>query len=571
MLRWPWMGMAALVLCVVAAALIGSEIASVGEPHWGTDWTAGARSAAEQTRAAMQGDRTALVLILCIGASLALASVTLLLMGEREKIRPSVTARWAIGASPRRLRRFLLGRHASALRQTLGVGAVLAVVFGCAAAVTSPGLVIGAGSLLWAVVALGLGSLLVVFALAAGALSPLVGLERRGPDTLRRGAGVTDDPRAGTVRRILAVLQISMGFAMVVSSLALVPGPGGEVPVADADIDADAGTLQVVAVTDPPALLERARASDALALGSPGSFIGRGMSDRTLIWCGRCPRVGSIAMPVPMHLVDTMVHVVSTGFLEGAGLELVRGRWLRSGDLGGDPVVVINEEMASYFHRGRALGHQIRIDREADQWARVVGIVRNRETGIPGGESATKPVLYRPLSHPALRSGELASLDLLRSSPGEAEVEEAMTTRGPGVELSELRRRAAAPGRWGSRMMVVSGLMLLLIALVSAREVARVEAEGRMKAAAVRVAVGAPPLHPAILLVRRVAGTTLVALGIGFLVARALTDSVGAFTMPTESQTALLGLALLLAVLSGICRPLRRLASVDPAQILRGG
>ncbi|MBT8335722.1 MAG: ABC transporter permease, partial [Gemmatimonadetes bacterium] len=513
-------------VAVAAAATAGAVLGRLPTPDlapaWGSAWSERVIGADAGLVAAV-AERIALtsgLLLFATGAGL--LTVLVLGLGRREDGRAGLAVRMALGAGRLELARALIraaGRRIAAMA-ALGVG--LGVTAVAALDLTWPGLpwrelteAAPIGTSPWWLI-LGTGAAGVSLGVAAlGVLSPLPGLAARAPTLLRVGRGVTDDPRAGTLRRWAATAQIASSLALALVGLGLARGT----QVADAPANASRLGPGAMAVGRYAALPEIAATSlPAMAdglLASPGAWTGVGTRDLVTVDCGACVRG---VWYLPVYGVDSTVHAVHGGVIEALGGRFVEGRGFTADD-GRDAewVGVVNDAFRRHFEGGAPIGRRIRLSGGGDRWVRIVGVVELPASSGPGAASADEPTLWLSLAqHPA------------RIVEG---VAEQVPPAGYRVldeprPLAELRSASLAPLAWSGWMLAAGGLALLLLAFTGSAEVARVEARGRARAAAIRLALGASPNAVARALLRRTTTSTglgiVLGIAVGALLGRAL-------------------------------------------------
>lgn len=547
----------------LTAAIAGSVLPGLPEvvshaPGWGLAWGETA-VAADAAVAGAVADRLALAAgLLGVVALQGLFTVGLLLIGERDRRGAPLGVRLALGASPRSLVAYIVGRDARRILAQVGAGTAFGILAAVALIATWPGLGLptatptdpDAGSLV--LVAAGSAALL-LFGVAVGLLSPLVGLARRTPAILRRGRAVTDDPRAGTVRRGAASIQLAAAVAFALTGLALVT----TLPVPETTAERDGGGVAISRfAVEPGTSVEDPR------MASPGAWIGVGVRDLVTVECGACV-VGVWYMPV--YGVDSVVHAVGPAVLDAVGVEVVEGRGVEATDDRDAPLVaVVNEAFRRHFEGGLPIGRRIRLSGGGDRWVEVVGVARDEPRHAPGAPAPDEPVLWLSLAqHPAdVVEGE---------TPGV--VPAGLTRVSDPVGLEGLRAASLAPAVWSGWVLLVSGTAALLLALVSALEVGRVEARGLARATAVRLAVGGPPRRLAARLLTRTLKLSGVAVGVGLTVSWVLQAAVGggsiAAAILRTSEAPWVAVAILLSAVGGAVPRARALLGLEPARLLR--
>ncbi len=541
---------------------------SQAPPAWGEAWGSTVTTVNELAAAALSDRvRVAAAALSALGI-LALFTALLRLLGEREAVRPGLAVRWATGASPRGLARWLLSRGRGGMVRSLLVGAGLGVL--AAAVLWASWPVDGHGarpSVLLPLLALAL-----VVPVALALASPAFGIEGRGPALLRTGRGSTDDPRAGTVRRAAATLQMAAAFSLVLTGATLGADRVGPTS-GEAGVDGD--TLLVplrplVAGVDWGSVQRALGSTAAESLSTPGAWTGQGVQDLVTVQCGNCSNGG---LPLPIYGVRATIHAVSPGFIQRAGLTVVEGRGFGAGDdAEAPPVALVSTPFArAHFENGEPLGHKILLGGGGDRWVTVVGVVDPLPFQAPGGADPGAPVLYLPLA-------QHEASEVVWAVPpveGTAEVPEVpselavATAPDRAATVRQVRSQVRAPLRWTGRVLLFAGLLGLVLALVGAGEASAAEVRGRWREAAVRSAVGARPVKLAIRLMRRTAGTAVAGSLMGWVLAWSFTSAAGSGVPLRSSWAVTLGGLLLAASLAGAAGPARRAAGSDPAVLLR--
>lgn len=559
-------GAVSIASVLVAAVVPGLLSRPSSAPEWGAAWGPGALGGDAVAAAAIESRLELAAGLLLVVATQALFTAALLILGERERRRPGLGVRWAIGASPRRLVRHLLSRDGRRIALLAGLGGVV----GLALAGWTVGSWPGVPSLSGEAVAWGRLAALALLAamtvsVVAGAvvLAPLIGLGRMVPTTLRRGHGVSDDPRAGTVRRGVAVIQLAGAVAFASAGFGLIGQlPTGVGDSAEAVASAGSSTGGGLAVTRF-ALASPARLDGPL-LASPGAWTGVGVQDMVTVDCGECV-VGVWYLPI--YGVDTTVHAVGSGVLEALGARVLEGRGIESGDTSEGPLVgVVNSAFRKHFQDGQPIGRQLRLRGGGDRWVRIVGVIDAPPGVGPGAAETHDPVVWVPLAqHPA------STVEGVAPARGGLGLE----AQGPPIALDDLREATIAPTVWSGWLLLGSGLVALGLALLSAAEVGRIEARGRARATAIRLALGGSPGRLARGLLRRTLRLSLVAAGVGIVVSWVLQAGLGAeggsITAAASGSPAApwLALAVVAATTMGAVPRARALLRTEPGRLLR--
>jgi predicted permease len=270
---------------------------------------------------------------------------------------------------------------------------------------------------------------------------------------------------------------------------------------------------------------------------------------------------------------------VRPGYFETMRIPVREGRAFTADDLtAGVPVVMVSETFARrYFADRPAVGARFRMN-AGDAFAAVVGVAADvKANGLHASVLNTMQI-YRPLSP---RSSVMLIVRVRQGDP--LALTDALKARiwalDPGLPVTEVAtaasqlRRATATPRFGLVLLGLFAVIGLALAAVGVFGVLMLVAGQRRREMAIRLSLGATRTQVIGRLGRYIGWVTVlgVALGIGgaiqlsSMIASLLTG-VTATDVPTYAAAALTVLAA--AVLAGLV-PARRLATVEPAEVLR--
>ena len=291
--------------------------------------------------------------------------------------------------------------------------------------------------------------------------------------------------------------------------------------------------------------------------------------------------------------VAATANMASSDYFRVMGIPLRDGRTFQSGDLRGNPGIVVSEGLAmSIFGRtdvvGRSLAQLGRAGRPPGTFT-IVGVVGDvQRTRIEDGPT---PMVYFPL----LRDGDGLPADsnavpyraealqyVIRGAalPTGLEIQRIITTLDHRVPASNVRTLEALVGDATARvrltmlLIAVAGGAALLLGVIGVYSIVSYAAAGRAREFAIRLALGAAPSRVG----GMVLGDGFRIVGIGTVAGLAVAVSATRFlrallyeVKPTSvaefgSATALLVLVTLCATLL----PARRAARTHPAVVLRG-
>ncbi|HEU4933871.1 MAG TPA: ABC transporter permease [Pyrinomonadaceae bacterium] len=281
-------------------------------------------------------------------------------------------------------------------------------------------------------------------------------------------------------------------------------------------------------------------------------------------------------VPAPDEQVSTERVIVSDGYFETMGIQLVKGRGITPQDQStGLRVAVVNETFARrYYHGQDALGK--RID-QGQGWATIVGVAKDGK--YRDLNEAPTPVVYSSLKqryapvitlHVRTKTNPKLSTETIRRELT------AINGQLPFLDprtMSEHISAATFVQVVGASMLSGFGILALLLASVGLYGVLSYVVSLRRRELAIRAALGAAPKDVMNLVIKQ--GMTLVVIGlvigaaISFAVARLLQSQLLGVE-PTDLMTFITVILLLSAVaLIASFIPARRAMKVDPLLALR--
>ena len=303
----------------------------------------------------------------------------------------------------------------------------------------------------------------------------------------------------------------------------------------------------------------------------------------TLLPFGPADRTTSIVpvgyeRPAGEPAVEPNWAIVSPGYFEALGMEMLDGRAFDDGDgPNRPPAIVIDEWLARHFWLERsAVGQQMRL---RDQSWTVIGVVETiTQKDLTAAERAG--AFYLPFRQVPV--GEMA-LVVRPSDPGtqvDGDIRAALNRVDPRVPLFDIQRLDARMGMsLGSRrtaMVLLLGfaVVALLLAAVGTYGVLAYVVAQRTRETAIRIALGSRPSDVLALVVRQgivlgAAGLTVGAIGALLLaqVIRSLLFGIGPLDPVVLAVTAvLIGLSVVLASVI----PARRATRIDLTTALTG-
>lgn len=278
--------------------------------------------------------------------------------------------------------------------------------------------------------------------------------------------------------------------------------------------------------------------------------------------------------------------VVTAGYFEAMGLELVRGRtFTRADDERSLPVVMINETAArTYWRDADALGARFKMSADIDTVYRtVIGIVRD----VRHDDVATtgRPQMYLPHAQfPATADFPVGSLTLAVRTQGDplaitGAMLHLVREIDPDVPVSNVRTMdtvisaAMSVGRFNALLFGAFGVLGLSLVAVGVYGVLGYTVAERTRELGIRAALGALPRDLATMVVRQ--GVTVAAVGVaaglgGAWLASGLLEGM-LFGVPARDP---LVFGVMAPVLVGVAAaasylPARQATGVDPLVALR--
>ncbi len=273
------------------------------------------------------------------------------------------------------------------------------------------------------------------------------------------------------------------------------------------------------------------------------------------------------------------LRLVTPGYLEAMGIQLVDGRRFDSSDRDGAvPSIVVNEQFVKRFfpEGGRVVGER------AAMFGEIVGVVADVRT--QGLSSDPEPTFYVPLRQaPAMLMSHFDGMALVAKSDGGSDLapilQEAVSSVDPTLPLAQVetleQRMADSVGqpRFYASILGFFSLLALMLAVLGVYGVLSYLVGQQKRETGIRMAIGA---HSAQVLRRTLLkGLRLTAVGVGLgLVGAWVLRNVLAgmlFGIGAGDPATYLGVAgaLLATSLLACYFPGRRAAAIDPMVVLR--
>lgn len=283
--------------------------------------------------------------------------------------------------------------------------------------------------------------------------------------------------------------------------------------------------------------------------------------------------------------------VISPGYFETLGLDLVRGRTFAATDHeDGEPVAMVTQSFLEQFGlqsaEGGGLDLRIRLHTAVDQspeWRRVVGVVANHDSHAHSlRQPKPRPVVYVPMAQrptPAVSVAVRTSMPPLQLTE---EVRRAVWDLDPKLPIAQLQTLEATMEQIDTQntvfLRILTGLAAtaLLLAAIGIYGIITYSVNRRRREIGLRMALGAGAGQTIGTVVRQAAALTtaglVVGVGIGWLLVRFLASQLQGLAQSGAAGPAtyvwvgafFLGVALLASAV-----PTVRAVRIDPAVALR--
>lgn len=335
-------------------------------------------------------------------------------------------------------------------------------------------------------------------------------------------------------------------------------------------------------------LLERSRSLPGLTAAAVASG---------LPLAGGSSEAGVIARDLPPpgpgeQVPLALFQVVSPGYFEALGVDVVRGRGFAASDRQeAPPVVVVDETLANQFWPGaEAVGRYVAFEsvRRGEalepRWRRVVGVVRHvRYYEL---ESASRVELYVPTGQPPVwwLDGPPSTVHLILRAEGEpaqlaGPLRRLVQEADSGVPVYRVATMEAivegrlAGRRLGGSLLGAFALAALVLAVVGIYGVVSYAVAQRTHEIGVRMALGARAVDVSRMVLREGLVLTVSGLALGLALALAAAGALGSVLYGVEATDpgtlALFSLVLGAVSMLATYLPARRATRVDPITALR--
>jgi predicted permease len=547
------------------------------------------------------------ILLAAVGLVLlvACANIANLFLVRSESRHREVAVRRALGAGTRRLARYFLAESVllGVVGGTLGLalawaGVRLLVAFG---PVNLPRL---NEVRIDAVVVGFTAGLSLLAALAFGAI-PLLRLAPMTATLHDSGRGQTATRGQHRARHVLMTTQVALALVLLVASGLMVRSVQ---QLRNMDLGFDPTSTLSFGVALPPrvyetreraaathrAILDRLNALPGVISASASSMLpvsGASYGNGLLV-------ENELDNPQQLQRQFAWFRAVAGGYLETAGIRLIRGRTITQSDVDRrEPVVVIDEALAAMYFPGQdPIGKRVRTAAPANPklptppWLEIVGLVASTPTGAL--TAPPLPQMYMPLSiaggpdipNQALIGPDITVMSYVIRSSGDpidlaGAARAALEDVDANLAMAQVRTLQEIVDRAGDQMlftMVLLGIaagVALLLGTIGIYGVVSYIAAQRTGEIGVRLALGAEPSGVTAMIVRESGSVTMIGLGLGLVAALAggrVIETLLYNVSPRDPVVIGTVTLLLTAVAIVACwLPARRAARLSPLEALR--
>lgn len=394
----------------------------------------------------------------------------------------------------------------------------------------------------------------------------------------REGLNATESRGGARLRRAFVVVQVALAFVLLAGAGLLAQSLRNAL---DADLGFGAREGIVVSIDLPPefdAVRSRAFYQEALARVQSLPDIERAAlsSVAPLTRASRRPFQPDGYQQRAGEDLELFVNAISPSYFEAMQIPLTGGRLFDDRDTGESRrVVIVNDEFASRYFGGAAVGRLVRDPR--NNALEIVGTVRASAMVDP--QSPRTPVVYFPLAQEFQRNLRLVAstriesarvlssvVSELKAINGAAAVFRPTTIQG---QIDE----ALAGNRLMASLVGACGVLALALATVGLYGVVAFSVAMRTREIGIRIALGASTQQLSTLVLREGLGLTMLGAIAGGAMAPVVTTAIGSMlygVSPLDPQTFLaVPVVLCLTALVAASVPLRRALHIDPIRVLR--
>jgi putative ABC transport system permease protein len=430
-------------------------------------------------------------------------------------------------------------------------------------------------------------TLATVSAVLAGLIPAVQASRRKIVDHLREGTRAGSGVTSRRTRNALVAAEVALAVVLLTGAGLLIRTLW---TMQRAERGFDASNVAMMTVSVPPAsyaaptdvrsfyirLLERVRAVPGVTSAATGTGVLQPLVTNSGVYS-----IEGRPLPPPEERVEYPLEIVSPGYFETVGMQILRGRGFTEADhADATPAVIVNETFARQaWPEQNPLGRRIRSGDDSSQapWLTVVGVIRDAHRSEV--TRAIRPEIY--LS--ALQSTPRTQTLLMRTAVEPTAVIQsvrrelqALDPQLPAFNVTtleaELQSTLNQPRFQAVLLAVFAGLALLL-ATIGIYGVTATAVSQRTQEVGIRMAMGAARSDVLRMMLLQHLRPALIGLLGGMLGALALSRFLRSLLFgvsATDPFTFAIGAAILLTVAAAACfAPARRATRVDPMMALR--
>ena len=544
----------------------------------------------------INGDLTPLYYRLVMGGTLFVllvvcANIANLQLARGVARRPEIAMRSALGARRWHIVRQLLTENLLLALIGAGLGVAIAGLYLHVLVTTMP-LRVARYIPGWSNTSLNGRALLFSLVLAAAAgivagVAPAIGALRLNVlDQLKAGSRGTTGQGRTRLRSVFAVAQISLAVALVVGAALMSKGMVSMLHLAD---EYQPGNVLVFNVSLPPARydtpqkqaawynqsLERLRALP----GVTHANVTGALPYSDMGWLQDLEIQGRPAMPGKFQ--SALRLPVSADYFAALRIPIVEGRGFSQSDsFDSPPVAIVSERfVAQYFPGQNPLGHRVRLGgaNSHDPWLTIVGIAR--ETNYAMWEPTPHPAIYMDSAQMPLDGTTYFVMTQGNPAALAPAARKALAGLDPALPLDGVQtwRQLIHEQLTGlihaAGMLGIDAVFALLLAVIGIFGVMADLVGERTREIGVRLALGAQRGDVLSLILRRASWLTGAGIGIGLVLAFALSHLVANLLLGVRPGDPLvftvITTTIAVAALGSSWIPARRATRVNPVQALR--
>ena len=362
------------------------------------------------------------------------------------------------------------------------------------------------------------------------------------------------------IRSTLQMSQVSLGFNSALLAMLTTSAPGAGYQQSDSRRVYAELESRLAAIPGVQSVVRTSRTP-----------LGRGPTN-TLV-------IEQYVSPTGTNVAEVPSAFVSPGYLEGLGIQIVRGRGFRpQDDAMAPPVAVVSEAMAQrYWGTTDVVGRRYGHDGAPDSWVQIVGVAANVKVSTL--TESPQPLVYRPWD----QAGSPVASFLVRTAGNVSDLTGTIRrvvrdydSKLPIMQLTSvddyIDQQLLVP-RIGAGVLAGFSVTALVLAALGLYAVVAFAVRERTKEVGIRIALGARGPRVIWTMVRGVLFTVATGLAIGLIAAMSAARAASTVLFnvsPTDPATLVVVTAVLTLVAAAAAWiPARRATRVDPAVALR--